>query len=161
MVLGAKDVKFLNYVDGELTYSRELIEKITREIRIFKPYAVYTHDPEAVIINNSFVSHSDHRITGLATVDSIYPTARDRLNFPEHLEEGLETHKVRELFLWGTNDSNIEVDISDYFEKKLDALKEHKSQFDFTDEMQQRFLDRWKNDDGKYTEKFRRIVFFR
>tara|TARA_Y100001970_G_scaffold45230_1_gene56693 strand:+ start:19390 stop:20145 length:756 start_codon:yes stop_codon:yes gene_type:complete len=161
LVLGAKDVKFLNYVDGELTYSRELIEKITREIRIFKPYAVYTHDPEAVIINNSFVSHSDHRITGLATVDSIYPTARDRLNFPEHLEEGLETHKVRELFLWGTNDSNIEVDISDYFEKKLDALKEHKSQFDFTDEMQQRFLDRWKNDDGKYTEKFRRIVFFR
>ena len=107
------------------------------------------------------MSHSDHRITGLATVDSIYPTARDRLNFPEHLEEGLETHKVRELFLWGTNDSNIEVDISDYFEKKLDALKEHKSQFDFTDEMQQRFLDRWKNDAGKYTEKFRRIVFFR
>ena len=48
-----------------------------------------------------------------------------------------------------------------YFETKLNALNEHKSQFDFTDEIQQRFLERWKNDDGKYTEKFRRIIFFR
>ena len=159
--LGAKDVRFLNFVDGELDYSRILIEKITKEIREFKPYAVYTHDPEAIIINNSFVSHSDHRATGLATVDSVYPTARDRLNFPEHLEEGLETHKVRELFLWGTNQSNLEIDISDFFEKKIDALKEHKSQFDFTEEMQNRFLERWKNEEGKYTEKFRRIVFHR
>ena len=54
--LGAKDVRFLNFVDGELDYSRILIEKITKEIREFKPYAVYTHDPEAIIINNSFVS---------------------------------------------------------------------------------------------------------
>ncbi|PZC40939.1 MAG: N-acetylglucosaminyl deacetylase, LmbE family [Chloroflexi bacterium] len=160
-VLGAKDVKFLDFIDGELEYNRNLIAKITKEIRIFKPYAVYTHDPEAIIINNSFVSHSDHRATGLATVDSVYPTARDPLNFPEHMEEGLETHKVRELFLWGTNQSNLEIDISDYFQKKIDALKEHKSQFDFTDEMQNRFLERWKNDDGKYTEKFRRIVFSR
>jgi len=159
--LGAKDVRFLNFVDGELEYNRTLIEKITKEIRIFKPYAVYTHDPEAIIINNSFVSHSDHRATGLATVDSVYPTARDRLNFPDHLEEGLETHKVRELFLWGTNQSNLEIDISNFFEKKIDALKEHKSQFDFTEEMQNRFLERWKNEEGKYTEKFRRIVFHR
>ncbi len=159
--LGAKDVRFLNFVDGELDYNRILIEKITKEIRAFKPYAVYTHDPEAIIINNSHVSHSDHRATGLATVDSVYPTARDRLNFPEHLKEGLETHKVRELFLWGTNQSNLEIDISDFFEKKIDALKEHKSQFNFTEEMQNRFLERWKIEDGKYSEKFRRIIFSR
>ena len=63
--------------------------------------------------------------------------------------------------MWGTNQSNLEIDISNFFEKKIDALKEHKSQFDFTEEMQNRFLERWKNEEGKYTEKFRRIVFHR
>ena len=83
--LGVLDVRFLGYTDGELVSSRELLGRVTREIREFQPFAVYTHDPEPVIINNSFVNHNDHRVTGLATVDAVYPTARDRLNFPEHL----------------------------------------------------------------------------
>ena len=87
--LGVQSVGFLGFTDGELTYSRDLLGAITREIRTFQPYAVYTHDPEPVIINNAFVNHSDHRATGLATVDAVYPAARDRLNFPEHIEAGL------------------------------------------------------------------------
>jgi LmbE family N-acetylglucosaminyl deacetylase len=92
-LLGIEDVRFLGFTDGELVYSRELLGAITREIREFQPFAVYTHDPEPVIINEGFVNHSDHRITGLATVDAVYPTARDRLNFPEHLDEGLATDR--------------------------------------------------------------------
>src|SRR5690606_29055508 len=70
-LLGVQDVRFLGYTDGELTYSRALLGDIVREIREFRPFAVYTHDPEPVIIRNSFVNHSDHRITGLATVDAV------------------------------------------------------------------------------------------
>ncbi|MSQ30211.1 MAG: PIG-L family deacetylase, partial [Dehalococcoidia bacterium] len=95
-ILGVRDVRFLGHTDGELVWSHALIGEIVREIREFRPYSVYTHDPEAVIIGNSFVSHSDHRATGLATVDAVYPAARDRLNFPEQIAAGLQPHKVRE-----------------------------------------------------------------
>src|SRR5690606_22249873 len=75
-ILGVADVRFLDFIDGELTYTgaggagggREVLGAITREIRDYRPFAVYTHDPEPVIIQNSFVNHSDHRATGLATV---------------------------------------------------------------------------------------------
>ncbi|MYE45561.1 MAG: PIG-L family deacetylase, partial [Chloroflexi bacterium] len=80
-ILGVGSVVFLGYTDGELVYSRELLGAVTREIRAFQPFAVYTHDPEPVIINNSFVNHNDHRISGLAAVDARDPPARG----PRHI----------------------------------------------------------------------------
>ena len=49
----------------------------------FKVQAGISNEPTAFIVRNSFVNHSDHRFTGQATIDAIYPSARDRLNFPE------------------------------------------------------------------------------
>ena len=143
------------YTDGELTYSRELLGDITREIRAFRPHAVYTHDPEPVIHDQGFINHNDHRLTGLATVDAVYPTARDRLNFPEHLEDGLETHKVAELYLWGSNKASFDVDISAVVETKIEALMAHVSQFGDRDEFVEFALERWRDDDGRYLESFR------
>lgn len=82
-VLGVKDVMFLDYEDGELTPSRDFLGDVVKAIRTVRPTAVFTHDPEAVIVNNAFVNHSDHRATGLTAIDAIYPAARDRMNFPE------------------------------------------------------------------------------
>ena len=64
-ILGVKDVFFLDFEDGELTASREFLGEVVRHIRQVKPYAVFTHDYEAVIVNDSFVNHADHRVTGL------------------------------------------------------------------------------------------------
>jgi len=158
-ILGVSEVRFLPFTDGELIYSRDLLGRITREIREFQPYAVYTHDPEPVIIQNAFVNHSDHRTTGLATVDAVYPTARDRLNFPEHLAEGLSTHKVRELYLWGVNEPNFSVDITEILETKIEALLAHRSQFPdpgFVDQARQF----WREPDGRSLEQFRRIIMW-
>ncbi|MEE8336646.1 MAG: PIG-L deacetylase family protein [Dehalococcoidia bacterium] len=160
-LLGVESVRFLGFTDGELTYSRELLGAVTREIREFQPFAVYTHDPEPVIINEGFVNHSDHRTTGLATVDAVYPTARDRLNFPEHLEAGLPTHKVRELYLWGSNGPTFDVDISEVLDDKIAALVAHTSQFPGDDEFIEFVKLRAKDEDGRYLERFRRIVLFR
>src|SRR4029079_5416935 len=44
---GAKEVYFLDNVDGELTYTRPFLGDVVRHIRMLKPYAVFTHDPEA------------------------------------------------------------------------------------------------------------------
>lgn len=157
-ILGVASVGFLGFTDGELEPSRVVVEAITREIRAFRPFAVYTHDPEPVIIGDSFVNHSDHRATGLATVDAVYPTARDRLNFPGHLEEGLTPHKVRELFLWGSNASNFGADISAVLETKIEALRAHVSQF--PEELFERMREFWREPDGRYVERFRRVVMF-
>src|SRR5262249_15512820 len=110
--LGVQEVRFLGRTDGELVYSRDLLGAVVREIREFQPFALSTHDPEPVVIKNAFVTPSDHRTTGLATVDAVYPAARDRLNFPEQIEAGLQPHKVRELYLWGANQPTFDVDIS-------------------------------------------------
>jgi LmbE family N-acetylglucosaminyl deacetylase len=105
------------------------------------------------------VNHSDHRATGLATVDAVYPTARDRLNFPEHLAEGLTTHKVRELYLWGVNEPNFSVDITEILDTKIEALLAHASQFPdpgFVGEAR----TFWRDDEGRSQEQFRRIVMW-
>lgn len=159
-LLGVMDVRYLGFTDGELVASRALLGAIVREIREFQPYAVYTHDPEPVIINNSFVNHSDHRATGLATVDAVYPAARDRLNFPEHIEAGLQPHKVRELYLWGANEPNFDVDISDMLELKIEALLAHPSQFPADDAFVAQMRSLWRDDDGRSLERFRRVVMF-
>jgi LmbE family N-acetylglucosaminyl deacetylase len=161
-VLGVKDVFFLEgNVDGELTYTRRLLGDIVRVIRQLKPYAVFTHEPSQVFHRNAFVNHSDHRATGLATIDAVYPTARDRLNFPEHLDEGLETHNVKEVFIWGNDDPNYPVDITDAVETKIQALLRHASQFGEGAEFLNFVRERWKDEDGRYYERFRRIKMWR
>ena len=159
-LLGVTDVRYLHFTDGELVAGRAFLGALVREVREFRPFAVYTHDPEPVIIRNSFVNHSDHRATGLAAVDAVYPAARDRLNFPEQIAEGLQPHKVRELYLWGANETNFDVDITDVLELKIEALLAHPSQFPADDGFIQQMRTHWRDPDGRSFERFRRVVLF-
>jgi LmbE family N-acetylglucosaminyl deacetylase len=154
-LLGVKDVYFLDHEDGELTPSRAFLGDVVRCIRQVRPYAVFTHDPEAVIIRDSFVNHADHRATGLTAVDAVYPAARDRLNFPEHIEAGLQPHKVSAIYIWGTERDNARVDIPAVIDRKVEALRAHGSQF--SDGFIEMMLGRWRTPEGRYFESFRRV----
>lgn len=149
-------VYFLDNEDGELVYDRRFLEQIVRCIRKVRPHTVLTHDTDQVV-RDSFINHPDHRATGSAALDAIYPTARDHLNFPEHLAEGLEPHKVREILLWSTNHPNFEIDISGIVEQKIYALSAHVTQFGGQEDFATFARDRWKDDAGNYVERFRRI----
>ena len=160
--LGVKDVFFLEgFTDGELTPGRALLGEIVRVIRTVRPYAVFTHEPSQIFHRNAFVNHSDHRATGLTAVDAVYPSARDRLNFPEHLDEGLEPHNVKEILIWGNDNPNFAVDVTDAVETKIQALLRHASQFGEGEEFLKFVRERWKDEDGHYYERFRRIVMWR
>ena len=127
--LGVDGVEFLDEPDGQVESSLALRERITHAIRAFRPEVVMTHDPTVLFVNNEWVNHPDHRAVGQATVDAVFPTARDPLNFRTHLDEGLEAWKVAELFLWSTNEANQLVDIGATLDRKVEALAHHASQF--------------------------------
>jgi LmbE family N-acetylglucosaminyl deacetylase len=126
--LGVKELVFLNYEDGVLQNTLGLRRDIVREIRRFKPDVVLCQDPTTRWSNQGYINHPDHRAAGDATLDSVYPSARDRMVFPELLCEGFEPHKVIEVYLGGTNSPDVFVDIEDSIHLKVAALKAHVSQ---------------------------------
>ncbi len=121
--LGGSEIVFLRCPDGELMPDLGLREQITRMLRTHRPDVVITHDPF-----RPYALHPDHRAVGLATTDSVYPTARDPLYFAEHLREGLEPHKVAEIWYFGAEHPDKFIDITDTFDTKIHALMAHASQ---------------------------------
>lgn len=126
--LGVRDVTFMGYEDGVLEPTIALRRDLTRLIRALRPEALVTFDPTVRFLLDNYPNHPDHRATGDAAIDAVFPAARDRLTFPELLAEGLEPHVVRELWLFGTERPNYWVDIEDVLGRKLDAIAAHRSQ---------------------------------
>jgi LmbE family N-acetylglucosaminyl deacetylase len=160
--IGVAGVEFFDEPDGQVEPSLVLRERITRAIRTQRPTIVMTHDPTVLFVNNEWVNHPDHRAVGQVTVDAVFPTARDPLNFREHLDEGLEPWKVGELYLWSTNEANQLVDIGDTLDAKVAALGRHVSQFRSFDEIA-RWVRRRSEELGeragyRAAEGFRRVV---
>ena len=137
--LGMDEVVFLRCPDGSLMPDLDLREKIVRMIRAHKPDVIITHDPF-----RPYALHPDHRAVGLATTDAVYPTARDPLYFPEHLQEGLEPHKTAEIWYFGPEHPDKIVDITGTFDRKIDALRAHESQVGYGAELETRMRDRAK-----------------
>jgi LmbE family N-acetylglucosaminyl deacetylase len=162
-ILGVKDVHFLGHEDAMLVNSLDLRRDLVRVIRKLKPDVVVTFDPTVRFVGKSYFNHPDHRVTGDVTLDAIYPAARDRMTFPELLAEGLEPHKVREVFLASPKEPDYWVDITDYLERKLAALCAHTSQIgDWSPEEMIRAWaaegGRWHDPPVKYAESFRHFV---
>lgn len=135
--LGVQQTEFLRGGDGELTPDLDLRGKVVRMIRKHRPDIVITHDPF-----RPYALHPDHRAVGTATVDAVYPTARDPLYFPEHLDEGFEPHKVAELWLYGSDAPDKFIDISATVDKKVESLKAHASQVGTAETLGERIRDR-------------------
>lgn len=126
--LGVKDIEFLGYPDAYLQHTLELRRDITRAIRKHKPDRVITMSPYRSFQIGGYINHPDHLAVGDATLAAIYPTARDRLTFPELLQEGYEPHVVREVYVTGTESPDCYIDITDTIEKKIASLRRHFSQ---------------------------------
>jgi LmbE family N-acetylglucosaminyl deacetylase len=138
--LGVRDVTFLGYPDGRLTASIELRRDISRQIRRFRPQRVLASSPE-IAWRRLGASHPDHRAAGEAALAAVYPDARNPFAHPELLaEEGLEAWTVRELWLMGAPDErqNHAVDTTATVERKLAALRAHKSQTSHLDDLDSR-----------------------
>jgi LmbE family N-acetylglucosaminyl deacetylase len=164
-VLGVNDVKFLEYMDGELVPDIHLRNKLVSEIRNNKPDIIVSCDPTNIFPADNRINHPDHRAAGQAVLDATFPAAGNPGYRLEVDGKELPAHNVQEVWLSLTNSPNYAFDVTNTLETKIDALLCHKSQMKYSrEELQQNYLSRFEVDplQGKraYFEKFRRIIFF-
>jgi LmbE family N-acetylglucosaminyl deacetylase len=162
-VLGVLDLSFLDYPDGYLLPDLVLRRDITRVIRQVRPDVLVTCDPTALYVGDSRLNHPDHRAAGQATLDAVFPAARDHLYFVElWQDEKLEPHIVREVWVCGAIEPNVILDVTGTWEIKIKALIEHKSQIGEPEKLIERMRNRRTVSSTveapRYEEKFRRLI---
>jgi LmbE family N-acetylglucosaminyl deacetylase len=159
-LLGLHDVVFLGYEDAMLQPTLELRRDIAREIRRYRPDVLICMGPTRKLTGSGYLGHPDHLASGEAALSAVFPTARDRLTFPELLAEGLEPHKVREVWIMEHDNADYYVDVTDYMDTSIAALKAHQSQVG--DEDVEKHMRQWRGRVGqkvgfKYAEGFKRF----
>lgn len=130
-MLGIQRVICLGYPDGELaerTTPHDLRRQCMRIIREVKADIVFTWDPFA-----PYEGHPDHRAIAMAAHEAA-SFAHFPLYCPDQVHEGLAPHYVGEqwFFAKSPRDLNKWVDITDYIDKKIEALCCHRSQMVLT-----------------------------
>jgi LmbE family N-acetylglucosaminyl deacetylase len=157
-VLGVQEVLFLGYPDGTLQPTLELRRELTQIIRRLKPDRVVCGDPSAVLYGDGYINHPDHRAAAEAAIYAVFPSAVTRPIFPELLAEGLEPHQVKEVYI-SADGAHVTtyVDIATTLDRKIEALRCHKSQLDPGDG---KWIREWAAETGKagnleYAEAFR------
>ena len=146
-LLGVKKVIFLRHPDGEVAHTKTLGLEIAALIRKLKPYTVVTHDPWSRFF------HPDHRATAQAVIEGIM-IARDWHFYPFLVEIGLEPYRPKELLLGITEQPNYVIDITATYEKKMKAIRLHRSQLGQLPGWQKRMRDRVKKDGALAGYKF-------
>ena len=127
-VVGYAGVSFLHQPDGNLVNDLPLREMLVREIRTFRPDAVFCGDPEVVVHGGGGINHTDHRAAAMAAVDAVYPAARNPMAFPWLARNGLAAHRVRRLYLMWSNLPDVWMDVTATADRKIEALRSHASQ---------------------------------
>jgi LmbE family N-acetylglucosaminyl deacetylase len=163
-IIGVKSVRFLDLEDGFVVPSIDLRREVVRVIRQVKPDILVTCDPTHLYAGDYYINHPDHRYTGQVVLDAVFPAASNAFFFPELIqEEGLQPHKPREVWISLTGNPSVILDVTDTWEIKIQALKEHKSQIgdpgEFEQRMRARKSDKSTEENEYYEEKFRVIKF--
>ncbi len=125
--VGVHDVRFLGHVDGELVVTADLVAQVSATVREVRPQRVVAQSPER---DWGFLprSHPDHLTAGEATVQAVYPAARNPYAFPELLDRGLQPWEVTDLWLVAHPSATHAVDVTDVWEDKMAAILSHESQ---------------------------------
>jgi LmbE family N-acetylglucosaminyl deacetylase len=163
-VLGVKSVRFLRYPDGYLIPDLQARKDVVRVIRQERPDILVTCDPTNIFPGDAGISHPDHRAAGQIVVDAVFPASGNAFFFPElRVEEGLEPHSIKELWMSVTGQPNMILDVTDTWQMKVTALKEHRSQVGDPEKFEERMRSRRTPDSSgeipRYEEKFRRFKF--
>lgn len=153
--LGVQEVTFLGHNDGEVEVGMALRRELVHVMRQWEPDVLFTFDPW-----RRYEIHPDHRAVGECALDAL-ASARMPMYFPEQLNETIDEHRLRQVYLFSTDQPNHWVDVSDVFEKKLEALHCHVSQMfnvDVDEYVRQRGRNEGVEHRYKYGETFHHLA---
>jgi LmbE family N-acetylglucosaminyl deacetylase len=160
---GVHQVLFMGEEDGFLQPTRELRERVTREIRRLRPEIIVCTNPDRYFVGAGYINHPDHRNAGLVALEAIFPAADNPMFFPEMMDEGYLPYKISQLYVFGHPEADTRVDISEDVERKIQAILCHKTQIADPIEGPKRWLERWgvEQEDGsrRYFELFKAMRF--
>lgn len=110
------DIKYLNFLDGDVEMNFDLLSHIREELNTYQPNVVITHYPDSL-----GVEHQDHVAIGKAVINNIVrvPFLIEKLLLAEPLLSSKTSFEA-----------NYYVDISEWFEEKMEAIQKHRSQED-------------------------------
>lgn len=120
--LGVKDVIYLRYADGILENTLALRGQLASLLRRHKPHIVFAIDPW-----RHYQLHPDHRAAGFAALDAIF-AAREWNIFAEQLIEDEDPWRVKQVYLFWSDNADHWEDVSDTIGRRIEALACHVSQ---------------------------------
>jgi LmbE family N-acetylglucosaminyl deacetylase len=120
--LGVQEVVFLRYPDLMLESTMALRRQLAGLIRQYRPHILLAIDPW-----RHYQLHPDHRAAGFAALDAVY-AARECHVFPEQLVGEIEPWRIKEVYLFWTDNPNYWEDVSDHIDRRVAALAKHVSQ---------------------------------
>jgi LmbE family N-acetylglucosaminyl deacetylase len=124
--LGFPDTELVwfHYPDGELDFAPqlEIRRKLVSLIRQRRPDVIFALDPGSKFYRYHY---RDHRSAALVSADAVGAAM-----WPlEYREPGVSAFRVPEVFYFYTAEPNVELAISEVYDRKLAALAQHRSQF--------------------------------
>jgi LmbE family N-acetylglucosaminyl deacetylase len=156
-LLGVQHIEFLGHGDCRLTADLNLRRELVRLIRKYRPEVVFCSDPNQMFWGTNRINHPDHRAAGLAAIEAVFPCASMELLWPE---EG-PAHEVHGVYVRDLAFADTWIDITGTMDLKIKALREHHSQLDGFQGLEE-MVRKWSADTGKkqgfkYAEAFRVI----
>lgn len=118
-LLGVKEQIFLDFIDGEAPAPAELRDPIIEQIRKIRPDFVLTADPWL-----PYEAHQDHRNVGMAVAEAVLCSGNIH-----YLQDGPQPWEVTALVFHSTTKPNTFINIDGFWERKIEAMRAHKSQF--------------------------------
>jgi len=160
---GVNHVLFMGEEDGFLKSTPELRKRVTREIRRIRPQLIICTNPDRYLVGDGYINHPDHRNAGLVALEAIFPASDNPMFYPDMADEGYLPHKISRLYIHGHLETDIEIDVTEDIERKIQAILSHTSQFPDPEKSRQWMLDRWgeKQEDGsvRHIERFKAMKF--
>lgn len=161
-VSGVQRCIFMGYHDGLLEPTLELRRQLVKLIRQHRPNVVIAGDPRSHFPSDTYINHPDHRAAAKAVVEAVFPASEMRLLYPEFEQENIFPHKPNYVYISGTRDANLFIDISDVIDLKIEALNQH-SPSQFGEWSPDQMVKDWAAETGKavgfkYAERFRRFI---
>ena len=154
--LGLAGHHLLGHPDGEVENTPGLRAQLVALVRRLRPQVVVCPDPTAVFFGSSYFNHRDHRQAGWATLDAVAPAAAS----PHYFPDAGPPHQVEAVYLSGTLQPDLWVEITTTIEVKAEALLCHESQLAETGEWLRQVVHQRAEEGGRlagvpYAEGFR------